>query len=125
VRRLLAITLSLLFSFPLISPLFALTGDASANLPICCRRNGAHHCGVNMAMNTSGSGLKLIPRPEHCPAYPQATNAVPHLQLAVPTASLLFAEAVSHPSVKPQIQALARIARDRSRHKRGPPVSLL
>ena len=124
-RRLLAIALTLLFSLPLISPLLALSGGASANLPICCRRNGAHHCMGNMAMDPFGPGLKLIPRPERCGAFPQATNAVPHLQLAAPAASLLFAEAVSHPSVKPQTQALARIALDRSRHKRGPPVSLL
>ena len=37
-------------------------------------------------------------------------------------ASLIFAEIVSHPTVKPQTEARARVALDLSRQKRGPPA---
>ncbi len=103
-RRLLAIALFFLVSFPLISPLFALTGGPQANLPACCRRNGAHHCMGTMRMPDSADQT---------------------IKLAPPAAALLFAEVVGHPAVRPQVQARARVSLDRSRHKRGPPVTLL
>jgi hypothetical protein len=126
VRRFIAIALFFLVSFPLISPLLALTGSFQANLPACCRRNGAHHCTASMQMPGSADApIKLAPRPERCPAFPQFSNSIPHIQLAAPTAALLFAEVVSHPAVRPQTQASARVSLDRARQKRGPPVILL
>ncbi len=125
-RRLLAIALFFLVSFPLISPLFALTGGPQANLPACCRRNGAHHCMGTMRMpDSADQTIKLASKPARCPAFPQFSSSIPHIQLAPPAAALLFAEVVGHPAVRPQVQARARVSLDRSRHKRGPPVILL
>jgi hypothetical protein len=124
VRRVLGITLVLLFSFPLISPLLASGSISEASLPACCRRNGAHHCMMGMAQArwtvTSFSAV-----PQKCPFYPTAVTPVRHGDLGFASAALIFAEMVNHPSVKAQTQAHARIALYLSRHKRGPPAELL
>jgi hypothetical protein len=129
VRRLLSITLLLLFSLPLISPVLALAASSDANLPACCRRNGAHHCIMKMhqaessGRGTQGTTFSAIP--QTCPAYPAIVTSVRHGELSFYTASPIFAEIVSHPSVKAQTQARARAALDRSRQQRGPPTGLL
>jgi hypothetical protein len=126
VRRLLAVSLLLLFSLPLISPLFALTANSDTNLPACCRRNGAHHCMMKLQhTESSGTEVTLSTIPQRCPAFPAVVTPVKHGDLSFPTASLIFAEIVSNPSVKIQTQARARVALDRSRQKRGPPSDLL
>ena len=62
---------------------------------------------------------------EKCPFYPGAVAAAhPSLGL-VSTADAVFAAMRSHPAVVAQTESLWRIARDRSRCKRGPPVTLL
>jgi hypothetical protein len=124
VRRLIGITLLLLFSLPLISPVLALAAISDANLPACCRRNGAHHCIMRLQQTeSSGPGISLSAIPEKCPAYPAVVTQVQHGKLSLHAASLIFAEIVSHPSVKTQTLARARVALDRSRQKRGPPSS--
>jgi hypothetical protein len=123
VRRLLSITLLLVFSFPLISPLFALGATAEANLPICCRRNGAHHC------MQSAEQLAALERGVHfaaihprCPMFPTAAATPDHAPLALDRASLFFAGVLSHPAQFRQVEAWARVALAGARHKRGPPA---
>jgi hypothetical protein len=126
VRRVLSFTLLLLFSLPLISPLLALAASSDANLPACCRRNGAHHCArVTHPADSSDAGINLSSIPRHCPGYPAVVTSARHGDLSFQAASLIFAGIVSHPTVKPQIQARARVALDISRQKRGPPTVLL
>jgi hypothetical protein len=127
VRRVLTFALLLLFSLPLISPLLALTANSDANLPACCRRNGAHHCtrATHPTDPSADAGINLSAIPQHCPAYPAVVTSARHSDLAFHTASLIFAGIVSHPTVKPQTHARARIALDISRQKRGPPTDLL
>jgi hypothetical protein len=126
VRRVLSIVLLLLFSAPLISPLLALTASSEMNLPACCRRNGAHHCMMKaQPTESSSAGINLSAIPQRCPAYPAAVTPVRHGNLSVHAASLIFAEIVSHPAIKIQTEALARVALDRARQKRGPPTELL
>jgi hypothetical protein len=126
VRRLIGITLLLLFSLPLISPVLALAASSDANLPACCRRNGAHHCSMKMHQaESSGHGPSFSAIPQRCPAYPAMVTSARHGDLSFYTASLIFAEVVSHPSVKAQTSARARVALDRSRQQRGPPTDLL
>jgi hypothetical protein len=126
VRRLIGITLLFLFSFPLISPVLAFAAGSDAGLPACCRRNGAHHCIMKMQQaESSESGVGFSATPEKCPAYPAVVTPVHHGDLSIHAASLIFAEIVSHPSVKTQTAARARVALDRSRQKRGPPTQLL
>jgi hypothetical protein len=126
VRRLISIALLLIFSFPLISPVLALAASSDANLPACCRRNGAHHCVMKVQQTeSSGPGITLSSIPQRCPAYPAVITSVQHRDLSLHAASLIIAEIVSYPSVKVQTQARARVAFDRSRQKRGPPTHLL
>ena len=122
VRRLLSTVLLLLFSLPLISPVLALTASSDANLPACCRRNGAHHCTMKVP---PAAGISLSSIPQHCPAYPAVVTQFRHSDLSFQTASLIFAEIVSHPAIKLQTQARARVALDRARQQRGPPTDLL
>jgi hypothetical protein len=125
VRRVLTFTLLLLFSLPLISPLLTLTASSDANLPACCRRNGAHHCTSMTPPADPSDGINLAAIPQHCPAYPAVVTSARHGDLSFHAASLIFAGIVSHPTVKPQTQARARVALDISRQKRGPPTDLL
>jgi len=72
-----------------------------------------------------GNGPTFSTIPQRCPAHPAMVTSVRHGDLSLHTASLIFAEVVSHPSVKTQTQARARASLDRSRQKRGPPSDLL
>jgi len=66
-RRWLSISLALFFG------LWPLTGTLQAsddsNLPVCCRRHGAHHCAMStqMAQTSSTPGLQA---PTTCPLFP-------------------------------------------------------
>ena len=126
VRRVLSIVLLAVFSLPLISPVLALAADSDVNLPACCRRNGAHRCVRTMRpVGATSSETSVSDVPRHCPAYPAVVTPVRHGDLSFHAASLIFAGVVSHPTVKPQTQARARVALDLSRQKRGPPADIL
>ncbi len=73
----------------------------------------------------SPSQTSLSAVPQRCPAYPAVVTQLPHGDRAVLSDSLLFAEIVSNPTQKPQAEARARVALDRSRQKRGPPTHVL
>jgi hypothetical protein len=123
VRRILSILLLLLVGLPLAAPLFART--AAATLPICCRRNGAHHCLGEMAMGVAiGSDHTLAALHAKCPAFPKATAAGLWQPAFFVRTESRFAEVVAHPTALPQTEARYRIAFNRSRQKRGPPVIL-
>jgi len=74
-RRWLSISLALFFG------LWPLTGTLQAsddsNLPVCCRRHGAHHCAMStqmaamMAQTSSTPGLQA---PTTCPLFPGFVN---------------------------------------------------
>jgi hypothetical protein len=126
VRRLFSAILLLVFSLPLISPVLALASDSDQNLPACCRRNGAHHCkGMPHLAGSPHSGATLSTISPRCPSYPAVVTQVRHGDLSLHTASLIFAGIVSHPTIKLQTHARARVALDRSRRKRGPPSNLI
>jgi hypothetical protein len=120
VRRILSISLLLLFMLPLVSPLFA-ASTADANVPICCRRNGKHHCMLAKAMQYSSSNTKAASIQESCPYNPVAPAAVnlPFVPDEVRTA--IFADAISDPVRSAQSKVRIRIPLDRSHQKRGPP----
>jgi len=122
VRRVLAISLLLLFSLPLISPLFALAANSSDKLPACCRRNGVHHCAMRVLQGEQSQGEQFAARQEKCPAYPRAVSPVQRNDLSPQSSAQLFAGIVAHPAGKAQAEARARIALYRSRQERGPPA---
>ncbi len=123
-RKLITIALLVVFGLPFAQSLFALTPKGDANLPACCRRNGKHHCMMSMAERAQSLDDKArIEAPkDKCP-YAPATVAVSHHPTdGVAAASVVYAELLSHPSVRPHTESKRRIARDRSRSKRGPPT---
>lgn len=131
-RRILAILLLVVFGMPFVQPIFALAGSGSvsdANLPACCRRDGKHHCampmGERMAMSRSQDRAFRAPA-EKCPCCPASIAPVSHSDLfTAPTAQAIYASLISHPSGIAQTRSRWRIARERSRGKRGPPLVTL
>lgn len=83
VRRLASILLVCMFGFSLILP--ALSVDAAANLPVCCRRTGSHHCG--MSAEDSAPGPSSVPLADalrfKCPFFPGSGAVVPNAGAAV------------------------------------------
>ena len=123
-RRSLSILLLLLIGLPLIGTL--LVSDADVNLPMCCRRNGAHHCMGDMAMSmgtTAGRAVSTVGM--KCPAFPKAMAATLWQPAFFVRTQSSFAAIVAHPAGQPQTEARYRIAFSRSRQKRGPPVVLV
>ena len=123
-RRLLSILLLAVLLLPLGTPLLALGGAGDAGLPACCRRNGVHHCAMSVPgrAQLAASTRQWSTPPQHCPfrtlalAPSQSSPFTP----ATP-ADGLFSAVLTHPSGIAQTQSRRRIARERSRHKRGPP----
>ncbi|MDW5264282.1 MULTISPECIES: hypothetical protein [Acidobacteriaceae] len=123
-RRVLSISLLLLFMLPLVSPLFA-ASTADANVPVCCRRNGKHHCMMAAAIaqrSSSDTGkAETASVQESCP-YSAAVPAVVNLPFnpdEIQTAvSAVTISSSAHPT---QIEVSPRVSIDRSHQKRGPP----
>jgi hypothetical protein len=124
VRRILSISLLLLFTLPLISPLFA-ASTADANIPVCCRRNGKHHCMAAAAIaqrpprdtdKTETTSLQAS-----CPYSPTAPAVInfPFVPDEIQTA--VFAGIASSSAHLTQTEASLRVSIDRSHRKRGPP----
>jgi hypothetical protein len=124
-RRILAISLLLLFALPAIAPLLALSPNSDANLPACCRRNGKHHCMMSTeTAQALSSSTQAAAQPMKCPLFPHALTTAQHRDLSLHAAALVFAAAVAHPAVHLQTEARARVALDCARQKRGPPALL-
>lgn len=120
-RRAFAAVLVLVFSFPLIAPALAsVPGDAQ--LPACCRRGGKHHCA--MSMGNMPSRYRVVQ--ETCPFCPLAHPPVVMPHWFAPLPELRAAGlAAGTAAVVRAAEAGYRISADRTRHKRGPPESLV
>ena len=129
-KRVTAILLFAALLLPFALPAFALGQDADAGVPICCRRNGAHHCAMSvgeraqMSANESAAGTSTWHAPrERCPFCPSTAPAFSHIDSLTRAASeVIFLPAFGKPTGLPQTESRRRIARDRSRQKRGPPA---
>ncbi len=123
VRRLLALSLLLLLSFPLAAPLFALSANSEANLPACCRRNGAHHCAMKMQRTgTAAQQTTAFSTPMKCPFYPGAATLVRHNDARLHSVAGLLIETVDDPVIKLTSYTHVRIDLDTAWQKRGPPA---
>lgn len=110
----------LFFVEPFVVPLFGAQA-AEAALPVCCRRNGKHHCMMYMTWSRE---RRLTAVGERCP-YDVAPPAIMVLPPYTPSApASIFAGILRHPSVVPQTEAQFRVSFDRTRQKRGPPALL-
>lgn len=118
-RQLLAISLLILFGLPFALPLLG-ANAADAELPVCCRRNGKHHCAMMREFSPSKVSVGTVR--EKCP-YSIAPPATIILPAYIPPASAsIFAGVTRHPAVAAQVEAQFRISFDRARQKRGPPT---
>jgi hypothetical protein len=121
-RRVLSISLLLVMSLALVAPLLASIPESS--LPMCCRRNGAHHCMGTAGIAADGTLVTLEGPP--CPMAPKAIPAAQSGPLWL-AGSIQdgFSAVAAHPNGRPQTEARYRIAFGRCRQKRGPPSYLL
>lgn len=124
-RRILSISLLLLLTLPLVSPLFA-SSAADASVPACCRRDGKHHCLMMMdAMARSSSSdaaqTKSATVQESCPYTLVASVAInlPFVPDEVRTA--ISASTLSSAADPIPTEVARQISLDRSHPKRGPP----
>jgi len=128
VRKLIAIVLLAVFGLPVASSLFALTPRSEAGLPACCRRNGKHHCMMDMADRNQVSSAKPIfsAPPAKCPYCPAAIlSSHRSVDYMPPSKNMIYAGLVSHPAGVVQTECQQRISRYRAHGKRGPPGSAL
>jgi len=121
-RRTIAISLLMMFSWMLIAPLFG--PDADANLPPCCRRNGKHHCMMRMMGRLSGNRKNFSSATEKCPYFPANTYAIHSATNKPEHGEQFYAEAGRSTACFPQTEALFRISFPRSHQRRGPPALL-
>jgi hypothetical protein len=119
-RRALAILLTCVLGLPLFASALGL--GARAQLPLCCRRGGVHHCMEMAGMDAASKAAPAVRM--MCPAFPRMT-AQAH------TGVWSFdgrSKASTHLSVQlalaGQVEAGYRISSGRARQKRGPPVRL-
>jgi hypothetical protein len=122
VRRAFSILLLLVFSLPLIAPAFAFAPDDS-QLPACCRRDGKHHCAMNMQVGSIPSTFHVISA--RCPYSPFTHGPLMAQHVfAAPADSAFINPASGTANLVREAEAGYRISADRTRHKRGPPTLL-
>jgi hypothetical protein len=121
-RRVCASLLLPVFSLPLIAPALASAPDDS-QLPACCRRDGKHHCAMNMEVNVPS---RYHVAQETCPfsSFARTPLLQPHA-FALVNPPVLAGFAAGPAAVVGSAEAGYRISADRTRHKRGPPDSLV
>jgi hypothetical protein len=125
-RRALSILLILFFSLGSLAATLGASEDT--RLPACCRRNGAHHCAMNMgeaAMSAEVAGGQTIVRaPSTCPAFPGAAAITTSGRHALAAAPVTLPVLVAQPHSPAAARASARISQIRTRSGRAPPASL-
>jgi hypothetical protein len=120
-RRAIAISLMMLFSWTLIAPFYA--RDSDANLPACCRKNGKHHCAMRTMGKLAGNQRGFSTVAEKCPYCLLSVSSTNSPTYKTEAAGEFYAEFVSHPALALQTEAHFRISSLRSHQKRGPPTS--
>jgi len=120
VRRLLAITLAILFGLPVVAPLFALGSSAESSLPICCRKDGTHHCTLHLT-SAAPQGTAFRNSQPPCPAYPATVVPIRQIQIFLQTAYQLSIQNTVDLAARSQTVSPLRFLLDRSRQERGPP----
>jgi hypothetical protein len=114
-----AILLLALFGLLLVSPLVFASG-ADSRLPVCCRRNGAHHCMMMADLPLSGAVWQAAP----CRFFPAAQVAPVPVGTGLPKVSDCFGLAFSQPPRRTLAEVRLRASVKRSHQKRGPPSLL-
>jgi len=105
-----------------------LPANAESRLPMCCRRQGAHHCSMSsssmasMESQSSSGSAPALSAPSHCSNYPgwifQSTGPIKALVASLASLPVLLAK----PHSPAAIRAAARLSELRTRANRGPPA---
>jgi hypothetical protein len=116
-----AIVLFAVLMVPILLPLLAIQGKSSeAQLPICCRRDGKHHCG--MMAEELPSDHSVIGSPMVCPYGSTVLTVAHNLSFYPPASATFYAGVNEHPAIHAQVTANLLVAESRSHQKRGPPA---
>jgi len=124
---LLAVVVLCVTGFWPVAPLLS-SASSTPQLPLCCRANGKHKCGLSRlqqegAGSNAGAALRSV-----CGDWPisigASSTAISPSVFLPPAKQLFFAAILNHPAVQAQTESQYRISFERSRHKRGPPLSL-
>lgn len=119
-RRLISISLLLLFSLSLVSPLFAMS-TADANIPACCRRDGQHHCIMLAAIAQHSTQEASASLQGRCP-YDIAVHTAMNLPFVPDEIGAAISTRIVYTSANfTQAEAPVCISFNRSHQKRGPP----
>jgi hypothetical protein len=122
-RRISATFLLAVLGFTAAIPL--VFADPESSCPVCCRRDGKHHCAMMAAQQDSSAGPALRAVRATCPYFPSSGPVPVYSGGAEPEASpAIFASLISHPAVQAQSEARYRISLTRTHQKRGPPILL-
>ncbi len=123
VRRVLSITLILLFGLPLVAPLFALGAMRESRLPACCRRAGKHQCVMGMAQQAAVSehSPEAAAPPAQCPYFPKAVAVNAQPSFAMARSMNHFSPWPTRRIAEPQTQSQLDVLHDLSHWQRGPP----
>ena len=129
-RRLLAILLLTVVGLPLLPAALADGQGDGAGLPACCRRTGAHHCGMTMgeralaAVGTQEPAWKAAG--ERCPYCPACVVQAHFGASVLPSTRILaLVQSDADPLRVREAECSRRVARDGARQKRGPPLPAL
>ncbi len=130
VRSLTAILLFAATLLPFVLPAFTLGQDPDTGMPACCRRHGAHHCMMSMSERdrsprgaaATSQGARWHAPAERCPCCPASAPSLHAQTLFAPTGPTFSEVFFGHPLGLAQTECRRRLARDRSRQKRGPPL---
>jgi hypothetical protein len=79
---------------------------------------------VSESLGVPSDAFQFRSHQQKCPYYAGLTTVSEFSHFALLAGDAIFAELVSHPAVVAQTECKWRIARDRSRQKRGPPFLL-
>jgi hypothetical protein len=121
-RRWLSISLILFFWLGPLATL--LPASDESRLPLCCRREGAHHCKGTMNVAQVESSHSILTAPAHCPFFPNfiARTTTPNHALTISSVRAPMLLAGAYTPVANYIAAY--LAPIRTRAIRGPPANI-
>lgn len=119
-QRILAISLMLLISLGLFTPLLAVFSQSQ--LPSCCLRDGKHRCLILNSMRKAHSSAAAWSADLKCPNFPRSkATPAPTLPLSLAPARFFSSPLLAALEPVAQTEALHRVSSVRTRQKRGPP----
>jgi hypothetical protein len=122
-RRWIAATLATFLALPVLLPYLRI--DAETKVPPCCRRQGAHQCGMrsNLVQTPADRSAAFRAGAASCP-YQKALTPSYRVTVLPRTSAAVYASVFSHPAIQVQTFVSGLVSKSRSHQKRGPPFSV-